>query len=966
MTLYKQDELFTTISGGADECVFVDWCAPLLDSMVSHLVGDWNGGLLDLSSLLVVVPTRAAGRRLREALAVFAAQRDAAVIPPLTVPPDFLTQIDDSDQVATQLETLLAWISTLQAVDLETCTHLFPVEPVERGFSWALQTAMQLERLRTALGEGGLTIASAVRQFGKMLDEIERWKELASLERRMAGILRRGGKDDRHIARAAAADSATLPEGIQSIVLMAVPDPSELALRALEQLSKRAHTKVVVYAPEEMRSLFDSWGRPIPTEWIGREIPIPDAEKTIHLAANPRAQAKAVVGLLEKYSTPGAVSIGVPDAEVAPHLEGVLGDHGVACFNPDGVPFSRHELAHTLAVLGDLLRTRSFRAFNALALNPEFLRAVAEGAGEGWSVAVVLAELDELRDNHLPDTIDDLVDATRRGTKVSPPTARLIKIVADGLDDFDRAGSSGFGDCLLRWLAFVYGHRAFRTDAPEDISFGTIAGEMSAALDALESKVAKAAKVRLEPADSLELVQHALSGIAFYRERDGDDLDLQGWLELLWEDAPHLIITGCNDGSLPESIVGDPFLPNQARVMLGVKDNERRLGRDAYLLPAMLACRAGHGRIDFIVGRTRNNGDPLRPSRLLLQCPDEVLPTRALQLFQGETSSDEIAPPPWQRAWKLKPLPLPDDARIRSRISVTAFSAFLSCPFRFYLTHGLGMREVDAEKQEMNAMEFGNLCHDALERLGRDETMRSCADEREVKAFLLDAADLYVERRYGKVLTVPVRIQLEAARQRLAWAAEVHVRDFTEGWRIEEVEWRFDRDQPWEIGGLQISGTIDRIDRNRNTGAVRVLDYKTANKPTPPADAHLARLKRTENPDELRQWLLFDRPDGRKMRWINLQLPLYVLALRRGLDLDTPISAGYFNMPRAAGDTAISTWDGLNGDLLEQAMQCALAATKAIRAEEFWPPAARPRYEDFGRLFFGDVSESVAPFSNES
>ena len=86
MALYKQDELFTTISGGADERVFIDWSAPLLDASVAELAGDWSGGLLDLSALLVVVPTRTAGRRLREALAVFAAQRDAAVIPPMIRP----------------------------------------------------------------------------------------------------------------------------------------------------------------------------------------------------------------------------------------------------------------------------------------------------------------------------------------------------------------------------------------------------------------------------------------------------------------------------------------------------------------------------------------------------------------------------------------------------------------------------------------------------------------------------------------------------------------------------------------------------------------------------------------------------------------------------------------------------------------------------------------------------------------
>ncbi|MGK0186080.1 MAG: ATP-dependent helicase/nuclease subunit B [Verrucomicrobiales bacterium] len=961
MTLYKQDELFATISGGADKRVFLDWNVPLLDGAVAYLAADWEGGVLDLSNLLVIVPTRAAGRRLREALAAHVAQQNAVVIPPITVPPDFLTSIDGTSEAASSLETLLAWISTLQEVELESCRNLFPVDPVDRGFGWAMQTAMQLERLRMALGEGGLTVASAVRRFGKVLDELDRWKELAALERRMAGTLRRGRKMDCHEVRARAAREAVLPAGVTSVVMLATPDPSEIAIQALEKLSEQGHMEVVVYAPEDLQSMFDGWGRPIPARWIGREISIPDEKMTIHLAANPRAQAILTVELLETFATPGAVAVGVPDPDVTPHLQSALKEKGVDSFNPEGIPFARHQLAHALTLLGDLLRTRSFRAFHALMLNPDYLRAIAKEDSE-WSVAAVLVEMDALRDNHLPDTIDDLLEIVRRGTKVTPQATRLIVETADWLDEFDRAGSAEFGGCVTRWLAFLFGYREFHSEVADDHSFSAIAAEISTGLEAMQSRVAKAARINLAAADSLELLLHSLSGIACYQERTGDDLDLLGWLELLWEDAPYLIITGCNDGALPEAIVGDPFLPNQARVLLGMKDNERRLGRDAYLLSALLAARELNGRVDLIVGRTRDNGDPLRPSRLLFQCAEERLPERALQLFQGESSPDEVAAsPPWQRAWKLKPMALPEDARIRSRLSVTAFSAFLSCPFRFYLSHGLGMREVDADKQEMNPMEFGNLCHDALERLGRDEAMRICEDESEVKAFLLEAADRYIERRYGSVITVPVRIQLEAARQRLAWAAEVHVQDLALGWRIEEVEWRFDRDLPWEIGGTQIVGMIDRIDRNDRTGAVRVLDYKTSNKATQPADAHLMYLKRTEDPDALRQWLLFERPDGRMMRWVNLQLPLYVLALRRGIDGDTPISAGYFNLPRAAGDTAITTWVGLHENVLEQAMLCAESAAKAILAEEFWPPAAKPRFEDFDRLFFGSAEESVAP-----
>jgi len=237
--------------------------------------------------------------------------------------------------------------------------------------------------------------------------------------------------------------------------------------------------------------------------------------------------------------------------------------------------------------------------------------------------------------------------------------------------------------------------------------------------------------------------------------------------------------------------------------------------------------------------------------------------------------------------------------------------------------------------------------------------MRDCDDENEVREYLLSAADDYVERRYGRLLTVPVRIQLEAARQRLAWAAGVHVEDRREGWRIEEVEWRFDQESAWEIGGLQITGTIDRIDRHTHTNARRVIDYKTSNKATTPDEAHLIFLKRTESSSDFREWLLFPGPEGRIMRWINLQLPLYVLALNRMSEEDTPITAGYFNLPRSVGETAITTWNGLNEELLAQALACAEAAVSEIRAEKFWPPAERPRFDDFRRLFFGNAEESV-------
>ena len=56
------------------------WDRPLLERAVAYFPAGWSSGALDLSEWMIVVPTKQAGRRLREALAVHAAERGGAVV----------------------------------------------------------------------------------------------------------------------------------------------------------------------------------------------------------------------------------------------------------------------------------------------------------------------------------------------------------------------------------------------------------------------------------------------------------------------------------------------------------------------------------------------------------------------------------------------------------------------------------------------------------------------------------------------------------------------------------------------------------------------------------------------------------------------------------------------------------------------------------------------------------------------
>lgn len=985
--LFSQEDLHREPEGEAKaqvRTVFLDWDEPLLDRAVACLAGDWSGGVLDLGNLLVLVPTKHAGRRLREALAVYTGRKEGAVIPPIVVTPDFLVSPARlpgvEDGVAGGAETLFAWIETLRSVDLARCRNVFPVDPVERSFSWALQTASHLIDLRKLLGESGLTIGGAATRLAKESIEPQRWRELARLERSAVERLAASGLFDPQEIRSRAADEGSLPAEVTRVVMLAVPDPLPLAIRALERLARSIEIEVVVYAPESLRDSFDAWGRPRREPWNRRRIDLPVAEDSsgnpvplVHQVPAPPDQAKKILEILAPYADavpPHDTAVCVPDPDIVAPLRKALEGRNLGAFEPNGRPLFTHEVYYLLETAARLVAGRSAAAFHELIRCPEFARALEQSFADDqrtFDHCALLAFFDEFTAEHLPDTIDDIAaffGRFRTGEK-NPAAQRVLDTVLDWLK---RLASESFGDVVTEFLGFAYSQHSFDAGNTADAAFGAFASTLNGYLDEMDRPLFQVASASMKNADRFELLLHLLKPERFYLERESTDVDLQGWLEIFWEDAPHVILSGFNDGRVPETRVGDPFLPNSALIALALRDNDYRLARDAYYFTAILEPRRVAGRrTDVVLGHVAADGSPLRPSRLLFRCADDELPRRALDLFGGrghakdasggDAAAESGATSAWTRTWTLKPPPLPEDSNFGASLSVTSFRSYLSCPFRFYLSKGLGMREQEIGKLEMDRMEFGNLCHHALRRFGENESIRESADPAEIRKFLEGEAESRVNSLYGDTLPVPVLIQLDSVWQRLAAAAGVQAALRAEGWKIEAAEWKFHEPHPWILGGMPVHGVIDRIDRHEESGKLRVIDYKTTGKPRHPEEAHLPAVKRTESPDSFPGWALFTDAGGKLRHWTDLQLPLYVLLARERFP-GHEVEAAYFNLPRAAGLTALTPWEALDEGMLAAAKACAEGVIEAVRARRFWPPADSVRYDDFESVIFGTAAES--------
>lgn len=926
-----------TTSGAQFRRHLLPWDRPLLAQAVAWLAREWNGrGALDLSSLLVVVPTRQSGRRLREALAEHAAARGSAVFAPRVVlPEDLLVPENDprERQVASRLEAQLAWARVLSRIDLDDFRAVFPLDPPDRNFSWASRLGAQLQRLQATLAENGLRLGDVVRRAGEGLPEVERWRQLAALEQRLDAELAATGRLQLQVASIRLAHQPRRPAGVDRIVVLATPDPRMLSVEVLEALARELPVDVVVFGPADGLDLFDAWGRPKEEVWSRRRLEL-DFSSQVHLCADAAEQASRVATLASAYGEPeGLLAVGVADADVAPVLENRLRTAGLKLFNPGGHPRRREGFYALLVALAGLAAEPAFATVQALARCPDFADWLAGRCSH--SLATVLRELDALHTLHLPTTLTAALAHTARR-----PAARAALDAAQELRDELTQGQ--FPDNASAVLEKIFGARR----VGDDSLLAETAGAWTEILR--EVAVAKSDFPELDSRDWWELALAQLAESVHVDPREPGAVELLGWLELLWENAPHLVLAGFNDGRVPEAVTGDAFLPEALRARLGLKTNDTRFARDAYLLAALTASRRGEaGRLDVLVGKVSAAGDPVRPSRLLLLCDDAELPARVKFLFGPADSARSALP--WARAWQLQPPHLAPPARV----SVTAFRDYLRCPFRFYLKHVVRMETVDPLKSELDALDFGTLCHAALEAMGRETVLRDCRDPALLREFLVRHVDQRARERFGAELTLPLIVQLESARQRLSRAAEIQAAERAAGWVIERVEEKFEL----VLGAVTVSAKIDRIERHVATGQWRVIDYKTSDRGVTPLDAHVRSARKEETAPE---WARFTI-DGKELVWVDLQLPLYLEALAAELGRD--VAAGYFNLPKAVGETVVSLWENHDERWREAARRCAEGVATAIAAGTFWPPAEiaeRDEDDALAGLFHHGTAASVA------
>ncbi len=984
---------------------FVGWDAPATEKVGAWLLDARSGaGPVDLHDTLIVVPTLQAGRRLKETLALRCHKRDAALLSAVIATPHCFFSNRPGTVVANPALSSAVWTRLLEKTGLSEFSAFFPrpggLDRTDK-FQWALSTGEMISRLRQELADGGFSIRDVITKHETELQEPERWNDLARLEGLYLAELEALGFADSCVVKMDLAEKPELEPGVNHVVVACVPDPSLLAIRALAILARDHRVDVLVHAPETMKEKFDEWGRPVAGEWAAEEVDVPGWEDNIFLEASPETQAESVVGILSdlpaKYG-PADIGIGVPDASVMPFLENELSAMGLPAFDPADVPFKNHSLGRLIEIMFNIVQSGDYAHVADLLRHPDFLRYLV--FSQKIDPHALLEQLDEFQNYYLPVSFDDMLAHFSIPGKKTPLERGLHQ--ESGLpgsttgrtgwfalpapkssqerwgeasrravfSENDAAAQLTSGDfAVLRTaLACIETHiKTFNTEPPEEAwrsflsqvyAFREIKQEsvedreFQQAVSLIEDtfrelRECPMSQLRMDKGRINSIFVRRLRTRVYHRERDGELLDLQGWLELPWTDTRVLVIAGLNEEFVPGGSLSDMFLPDSLRKILQLRDDLSRFGRDVYLLKTLIESRRKDGRLCVIVGKHTLSGEPLRPSRLLFRCGDAQLPARALRLFESAEQTGALAAA--DVIFRMKPAAADPHKKIvaAKKISVTAISDYFACPFRFYLKHILKMERLADDMAELDALGFGSLLHKVLQAMGEDRKLWDCRDAGRLADELVDRLDAVAAARFGRKIPPAALISLSSARARLRAAAETQVVLADEGWEIIAVE----QAQTISRQGFTVTGKIDRVDRHSKTGALRLLDYKTSDHDEHPARAHLQ--PRRESAPDYNALSLPGRPDkkgkakAKESQWKNLQLPLYRMmyeAAIAGNDRAAEIELAYFCLPKAVSETKVAVWDDYSGVAQDSAARCLDGVLTDIADGRFWPPSERVRF----------------------
>ena len=921
---------------------YLNWNEALIPQVKQCLLGEIDESIdhIDLSHLLVIIPTAKSGRHLLEALSTDPLTINKGFLSPKIVTPlQFLELELDEETKATEGQCIFTWSEVLGMAKKYSINAIFPNNhPFSDNLK--LSNARRFHKLRKELGSEGYDLSSVAGRCIKLDMEVERWKQIAQLEENYYTLLSQKNLIDPIKLNQKTAEKYQLDSAISKIIIAATPDPKPLPLKVLKSLESTIPIEVWINGPEK-EGLFDSWGIPKQAAWAQRTLDFNQWNHEIIRINNALEIPEKLKENVENAPVE-SIQIGLLDPNLVSPVSNYFSLESVPHYNPEGISLSQSAIGKLIISLIRIQEAQNINEFKQLLLNPYFFQYTRSTL----PVETLINDIDQLFSKHLTYSLKDLKKQAEFYQK------RTIIDILNCLEtlsfqnNYQKHETENFAQWLSQSLhILIDGNGLIESDS----HYKNISDCINNALD--EAIASENLFLKQNLSSRKEVLQETLRKQKLYKEREKNAHDLFGWLELLWHDAPHSLICGFNESAVPRSNIIDSFITESLRKQLGMKTNEDLFANDLYLFEAI--CQRRHvkekGKVTLFVPESDSEFNPLMPSRILFQIPEDELVNKTKTILLNKTKKEvsENHQPAWIYN-HATPCPLPKS------FSVSKLNDYLRCPFRFYLKHILKIRIENFDDREMSLSTFGILFHKVVAQL-KGKKLSGSMDESKFIQDLQAKAESAIQRDFGFNLSFALQIQKENLHDRINAFAQSQILSLQPNQSLEiiDTEKSFSR----KIDEFMITGTIDRIDLIN--GQKRIIDYKTSNSPKTPKSKHLSSANTKKEPKHLPEEAYYDQKD-KNYYWSDLQLPLYCLSEISDKNSELP-DLYYYNIPKSAEKTELALWDDFSLEDLQAAEACASAILNCIKNGKFWPPNEQidPKMDDFAELFPDGIKKAV-------
>ena len=336
-------------------------------------------------------------------------------------------------------------------------------------------------------------------------------------------------------------------------------------------------------------------------------------------------------------------------------------------------------------------------------------------------------------------------------------------------------------------------------------------------------------------------------------------VQIMGVLETRNIDFDHVLLLSCNEGNMPKGVNDSSFIPYSIRKAHGLTTIDNKVAIYSYYFHRLLQ-RAGD--ITIAYNNSTDNGHTGEMSRFMLQ-----LLVESGQKIDHYSLTAKNQPAP------LMPKPIEkDEAAIgkleeMSKLSPSAINTYIRCKLAFYYQYIAHIKEPDSDPETIDNRMFGNIFHRAAYLIYKDITDHSPVIEKaHIQAYLSNRKLLasVVDRAFeeeecktnnglqiiNREVIIEYITKLLKIDQQLCpfniLAMEEEAKVYTQlsfttpsgdalkGGALVSSAPR--TSAPGKQYNLTIGGIIDRLDvvTDKQTGKrrIRVVDYKTGNKPS--------------------------------------------------------------------------------------------------------------------------------------